>query len=295
MKKTAIILLSYIVIPGLLAAQGKEGNVWMLGYPASPGFEKPYLGGSSVRFNNGGIDTLSFNVGGEMSSSTSISDDNGNLLFYSNGCEMYNREYQIMQNGNAITATRHGNGQDWWITFPGWRTNNYLVFLLDSLGLHGPDIQSVGAFPMGSGGYGQSTFSPDGSKYAEICFFQGQVLDFDRCSGKFSNARVINYDTIGGNQCGGVAFSPNSRYMYVSRCDSIFQFDMSVTDFNSTKQTIAQFDGIFDSTGLKGPGFYTLLNGPDDKIYINTPSSTKAFYIIQKPNESGTTLWVACS
>lgn len=374
MKRIFVFLLSFSFSTNLLNAQGKEGNTWVLGYPTSSGASLPNFGGSIVQFKNGGIDTTSFTVGGYMSLSTSISDDNGDLQFYSNGCEIYNREYQIMQNGNAIsagesydlactgalgiiiyntfqgimsfpwpkheglfmsvyifqnepgvvknevhtatidmsldngkggvtdknvlafegrtsqwymTATRHGNGQDWWITFPELKTNNYLVFLLDSLGLHGPDVQAVGAFPMGSGGHGQSAFSPDGTKYAEICFFQGQVLDFDRCSGKFSNAQIINYDTIGGNYCAGVAFSPNSRYMYASRCDSIFQFDMSATDFNSTKQAIAQYDSIIDSTGLRGPGFYTLLNGPDDKIYINSASSTKALHVIHHPNEPG--------
>ncbi len=355
------------------------GNTWVLGYPAEIGFEQPYIGGSIVTFNNGFADTSRFAADGLMSLSSSISDENGRLLFYSNGCEIYNHEFKIIMNGNAIAdgptydlvctgalgikaynefqgiislpwpnhekkykaiyifqpkpyiatneihtvtidmdlfngqggvveknsnlfsdrtsnwfmvATRHGNGQDWWITLPEYRTNAYFVFLLDSLGIHGPNIQENAGLLLGSGGHGQSAFSPDGSRYAEVCFFQGQVLDFDRCTGKFSNPRIIDFETTGDvdneiNACAGVAFSPDSRFMYVSRCDSLFQYDMQAKDFNESRQTVAQFDGILDTSGLRDPSFYTLLNAPDGKIYMNSYSSTKALHVINHPNQVG--------
>jgi hypothetical protein len=363
----------------LCNAQSKAGNNWLLGYPPEPGFEVPYSGGSVVRFTDIGVDTSRFTAGGFMSVSSSISDSTGKLLFYTNGCEMYNREYQIMLNGNAISAgesydltctgatgikgygefqllmtlpwphkadkyvsayiflnkpntllievhfstidmtldngkggvvdknlelysdkvlngfmnaTRHGNGIDWWVTFPEYQSSNYLSFLLDSTGLHPPAIQDVGFFSDGCSGHGQSAFSPDGTKYAEVCFFRGQVMDFDRCTGKFSHARVIDFETTGDpaneeNGCAGVAFSPDSRFMYVSRCDSLYQYDMLAKDFNSSRQTIAWYDGQPDTTGMRASGFYTLLTAPDDKIYINMSWSTKALHVIHHPNEKG--------
>jgi len=373
MRKTIIPLFTYLLFPSLLAAQGKEGNVWVLGYPPNPGFERPYLGGSLIKFGDGGIDTSQFAALRSMVSSSSIADKNGSLLFYSNGCDILNRNHEIMSNGENInnvvgglydlycvnepraygelqdmlilpfpkhndlytlihirypvsgqaisqmkqstvdmsldgglggvveknealfderitngymTATRHGNGLDWWITVPEWHKTQKLVFLLDSLGLHGPEIQEGAGLLTGSGGYGQAAFSPDGTKYAEICFFQGQVLDFDRCSGKFSNPRVINYDSTGGNNYAGVAFSPNSRYMYISRSDSLYQFDMNASNFNDSRLTVAQYDGMPDSTFMKGSDFYTLLTAPDDKIYI-CPLQSKALHIIHQPNERG--------
>jgi hypothetical protein len=186
-----------------------------------------------------------------------------------------------------LVSIRHGNGYDWWITAAEWRTRRYFVYLLDSLGIHGPDLQEAGILT-GSGGSGQSAFSPVVTKYAEACFFQGQIMDFDRCTGKFSNPRVIQFDTSGANQCAGVAFSPNSRYLYVSRCDSLYQYDLSVEDFNSTRQTVAYFDGVGDPAGLKNPFFYTMLLAPDNKIYMNAPGSTKALHVIHRPNERGT-------
>jgi hypothetical protein len=186
-----------------------------------------------------------------------------------------------------MTAVRHGNGIDWWITIPEWRNTKKIVFLLDSLGVHGPDIQEKAGILTGSGGYGQAVFSPDGGKYAEICFFQGQLLDFDRCTGKFSRPQIIQFDTAY-NERAGVAFSPDSRYLYVSRTDSIYQYDLSAADFNASRLTIASDEGLdYDSTGLKNAHFYSMLLGPDGKIYIGGPGVTKALHIIHHPNERG--------
>lgn len=373
MKKALHLFVLYFLFINFLWGQSKEGNVWVLGYPPDPDFPSDLFGGTLVNFNNGKPDTSRFTIQRSMFTSSSITDGNGNLLFYSNGCDILNRNHQIMLNGDDInstgdayynlycangikaygeiqdmltfswpkhenlykiihiryepfetsseiwnttvdmeldggmgevveksvkifdggtsdgymTATRHGNGEDWWITAPEWRTTRKFVFLLDSLGIHGPDIQEEAGILTGSGGYGQAAFSPDGTKYAEVCFFQGQVMDFDRCTGKFSNPRVIQINFPQVNDCAGAAFSPDSRYLYVSVCDSLFQYDLSKENFNSTRQTVACFDGIKDSMGLKDAYFYTMLLAPDDKIYMNTPGSTKALHIIHRPNEPG--------
>lgn len=374
MKKVLYTIILYGLFVNPVFGQSKEGNNWVLGYPPDPDFPVGYIGGALIDFNSGAPDTSHFSVDGGMYTSGTISDIDGNLLFYSNGCRVYNAKHEIMPNGDVLggpgevfecccndsllragyagqgmtalpwpkhpklykiiqtwqtslfkipdlllestidmslsssdgdvveksklvssgleingflTSVRHGNGEDWWITMPEWRTRRYFIYLLDSLGLHGPEIQENAGALTGSGGYGQAAFSPDGARYAEMCFFQGQVMDFDRCTGWFSNPRIIQYDTSGANQCAGVAFSPNSRYLYVSRCDSLYQYDMSVEDFNSTRQTVAYFDGMVDSSGLKNPFFYTMLSGPDGKIYMNSPGSTKALHIIHNPDEKG--------
>ncbi len=85
MKKTFILLLLNGFLHNLLNAQGKEGNVWVLGYPPNPGFKRPYIGGSLVKFGGSDIDTSQFTALRSMISSSSIADEHGNLLFYSNG------------------------------------------------------------------------------------------------------------------------------------------------------------------------------------------------------------------
>jgi hypothetical protein len=98
-------LLFYMTICAFTCnAQVKTGNNWILGSPPEPGFEVPYIGGTIVTFTDMGADTSRFMADGFMSVSSSISDSNGQMLFYSNGCEIYNREYQIMTNGDAMSA-----------------------------------------------------------------------------------------------------------------------------------------------------------------------------------------------
>ena len=41
---------------------------------------------------------------GFTDNNTSISDDDGNLLFYFNGCAVINRLHQVMPNGDSINA-----------------------------------------------------------------------------------------------------------------------------------------------------------------------------------------------
>jgi hypothetical protein len=373
MKKVLYAIVLYWLFVNSVFGQSKEGNNWVLGYPPDPDFPIGYLGGTLIGFNSGQPDTSHFSVDGGMYTSGTMSDINGNLLFYSNGCRVYNAKHEIMFNGDVLggpgevfdcccdtlqraiyiwqgmvalpwpkhpqlykiiqtwytklfkvsdlllestidmglsggdgevieknklvsfglevngflTSVRHGNGEDWWITMPEWQTRRYFIYRLDSLGLYGPAIQENAGILTGSGGNGQATFSPDGSRYAEVCFLQGQIMDFDRCTGRFSNPRVIQFngDSL---RCGAtVSFSPDSRLLYVALCDTLYQYDLSVEDFNSTRMVVAQFDGVVDNTGMKSPFFDSMLLGPDDKIYMNSGTSSKALHIIHQPNQRG--------
>lgn len=374
MKKSILLFaLLFFLFSRTASAQNKEGYTWVLGYPPDPCCPAPdYFGGSVVSFKTGAPVVSKCTVDGGMVASVSMSGLDGDLLFYSNGCEVHGADYQIIDNGNAVsagttydlacltsvhlaygvlqgrialpwprhlgqykfiylyhfepyvaknqvnyatidmranngagavteknlsvydersanwymTAVRHGNGQDWWVTLPEYRAGNRFVYLLDSLGVHGPDVQEGVGLNPGTRGYGQCAFSPDGSKYAEVGPLEGQILDFDRCKGKFSGLRAIQFDTVD-NTCAGVAFSPDSRYLYVSRTDSIYQYDLSAADFNASRLTIAFDEGGMDSAGLKNPYFYSMLLGPDGKIYIGGPGVTKALHIIHHPNERG--------
>lgn len=65
-----------------------ENNNWYFGYKVGLNFS-----GSSPQFLNNSQMT-------SMTSSATISDSNGNLLFYSDGLEIWNREHQVMTNGD---------------------------------------------------------------------------------------------------------------------------------------------------------------------------------------------------
>ena len=76
-------------------------HIWLTGYdefPALPGY-----GYAQIRFQGDSVlvtpAQLAFNF---ESTLAALSDESGNLLFYSNGCAVANREHEIMPNGAGL-------------------------------------------------------------------------------------------------------------------------------------------------------------------------------------------------
>ncbi len=92
-KFRIIILFSLLALPILSFSQGKEANIWYFG---------AYAG---VDFNAGSPpDSLTDSqmLCDSQRGSASIADSMGNLLFYTNGREVWNRNHTIMPNANDI-------------------------------------------------------------------------------------------------------------------------------------------------------------------------------------------------
>jgi len=189
-------------------------------------------------------------------------------------------------NSGRITAVRHANGRDWWIFCHKVNTNTFYRFLLTPDGVSLNGTQSVGIIrPRDSG---QVCFSPDGSKFA---YYWGQfnqdleIFDFDRCTGLFSNpVQILISDA---NSMGGVAFSPNSRYLYVSSVEDVYQYDTEAADIEASMVHIAEWDGFYSPF----PPFATLFDiaqlAPDGKIYIATGNGTQHLHVIHDPDAGG--------
>lgn len=192
-----------------------------------------------------------------------------------------------------LAATRHGNGRDWWLLIPEYNTNVYYNFLLTPEGLIDKGPQAVG-MPVGEG-VGQALFSPDGTKYARnemIDIGQDDIVslyDFDRCTGLLSSPSHLPYGD--GAYAGGLAFSPNSKFLYIPHSTKILQLDMEEPDILSALDTVAVWDTFFSPS----PPFATLFNlaslAPDGKIYINSPNSTDRLHVIHEPDKKG----IACN
>ena len=102
MRKIAVFLFCFACCSALLLAQKEDYN-WILGYPDDPTSPAPpYFGGTLLNFKNGQPDTVRFVTNAGTAESSSISDEQGNLLFYTNGCEVYDRNHHIMPNGDQI-------------------------------------------------------------------------------------------------------------------------------------------------------------------------------------------------
>jgi Secretion system C-terminal sorting domain len=183
------------------------------------------------------------------------------------------------------TAVRHGNGRDWWIVVPRLGTNGYTILLLTPEGIQGPFLQEIGTVPpLSSSCCGQTAFSADGGKYFKFLPFSGlQILDFDRCSGQFSNPLYIDYrpDSLG---LGGVVGSPNSRFLYLSTGQYMYQYDLYSSNIPASRQTVGVYDGYVNPFPA---GFYQGARGPDGKIYHISNNGVKVMHVMHNPDELG--------
>ncbi len=179
-----------------------------------------------------------------------------------------------------ISACRHANGRDWWVLVFKHFSNEYLRYLLHPGGIMAYPADSVGV--MRRTGVGQAVFSPDGTQYAKFDLQMGPQLslyDFDRCTGTLSNFRQLNY-TYPTGISGGLAFSPNSRYLYVFSNDYAVQYDTYADETQSSVTLVAQYQVVPDMQRFSGGQL-----APDGKIYISG----------QCPAAGGRSVWQARS
>jgi hypothetical protein len=192
-------------------------------------------------------------------------------------------------NPGKITACKHANGRDWWVVCQRVNSNTYFKFLVTPTGILGPFIQNIGNARTWD--FGMAGFSPDGTKYAsfhaEYLYIGGlDIFDFDRCTGVFSNSTHINIPQTTGFS-GGMAFSPNSRYLYTANIENIYQFDMDAPNIASSQITVATWDGFYSPSPPFATLFEVMQLAPDGKIYISTGNSTFHMHVMNYPDSAG--------
>ena len=200
-------------------------------------------------------------------------------------------------------SIRHANGRDWWLLLNYNYSNRYLKVLLGPEGFEEQGTQEVGDPTIL--GIDQSVVSSDGRFYGVYSWSglaQGPSessitwYEFDRCSGGMSNYNRHILSTNGVGSRGGVAFSPNSRFMYVAMEETIYQFDMEAEDIVASKTIVATYDGhidsSLDSTSMIETKFNLMQLAPNGKIYITVPwTRSRHLHVIDQPDSLG----VACN
>lgn len=179
-----------------------------------------------------------------------------------------------------------GEKEDYWWVIQGIRNSNeYYTMGWKSGILDTAFIQVIGDSTVRKGeAAAQSVFSSDGKKYARYAPADDLFLfDFDISSGELSNYRKIHVADSG--LIGGLAFSPNSRFLYACTVQDLYQFDVSMSDIQSTRTHIAHYDGFV--SGLPAT-FYFMQLGPDCKIYMIPPNGIDIMHVINYPNNKGT-------
>jgi hypothetical protein len=98
-----IIQFIFLLIPiGLIYAQEKRDNIWILGYGTNG--PNGLGGGGKLNFSNSTLNVIPFpNLVGD-GEITTVCDKNGNLALYASGCEVYNASDNLMENGDSINA-----------------------------------------------------------------------------------------------------------------------------------------------------------------------------------------------
>jgi hypothetical protein len=192
----------------------------------------------------------------------------------------------------TLAACKHANGRDWWIVM--MRDSSDLVYtmLLTPSGISSITTQSLGFPPHNSFNYSMG-FSPDGQKFA-YSYISGifgnayrdiRILDFDRCSGMFSNPLLIDLSTPNGGL--GMAFSPNSKYLYVADFDQIYQINTDTTDIPASVQIVAINDGYYSPQPPFWTDFWLMYLAANGKIYISSGNGVIDMHYINYPDSAG--------
>lgn len=182
----------------------------------------------------------------------------------------------------TFTAVRHGNGRDWWVLAPEFGGKVWHAFLLGPDGFSALPAQTVPLPGPACEKHIGTAASLQGDRVAHWGDCKVTVLDFDRCSGILGNVLQLPAPThwIPG---GGVAFSPSGRYLYATSQNVLFRADLYPGTPAAPKLDTVRFsyDPLKKST-LVVPGntFHVLVNGPDGRIYGNTPSRAGHLHVL---------------
>jgi hypothetical protein len=101
-----------------------QGNIWYFGEHAGVDFNS----GTPIAINGG----QTYNSGAYSEGTSSISDDSGNLIMYSNGEKVWNKNHLIMLNGDSLYGNYSSTHSSIIIPQPNSK-NNYFLFTVDDV------------------------------------------------------------------------------------------------------------------------------------------------------------------
>jgi hypothetical protein len=197
-------------------------------------------------------------------------------------------------NASNLTATRHANGRDWWLIKPSGQNRELkFKFLVSPHGISGPFVQEIKhqLVPLFSNdNFGQSTFSADGSLYAECSFGSSfTIYDFDRCTGELALKRIIEPSRLRKHlhyanepEWLGACFSPNGKYLYMCDFHHVYQLDLAEPNDTLAFMDISQEDTIYF------PEYSSMQLTPTGQIWLGCWAGASPFInAIMRPNEKG--------
>jgi hypothetical protein len=199
---------------------------------------------------------------------------------------------QVLYNTWAMDkpiAVKHANGRDWWIMMSDHLTNRHYTFLFNDTGIIDSFTQVAGFKPdpvVSRDAGGNNIFSPDGSIYVDSDSRNGhRIFDFDRCTGQLSNFRWIQLPEQ--QPFGGVAISPNSRFLYITASAWAMQYDLWEPDIAASVDTVAVWDGFCSPCPSASVSFGECQLAMNGKIYVVPNNSVYHISYIESPDIKG--------
>jgi hypothetical protein len=194
----------------------------------------------------------------------------------------------------GFSACKHANGRDWWVVALKDSSNMIYKVLITPNGISSITTQQVNMPVPVHANASQPSFSPDGTKFAfksgrggPNAYHDVRIFSFDRCTGMFDSSGYV----IRNNEFGfGLAFSPNSKYLYHSSFDKVYQLDTDAPNISLTDTTIAVFDGYCYPYGSLCTDFWLMYLAANSKIYITSSNFVIDLHYINSPDSAG----IAC-
>ncbi|MBK9106914.1 MAG: T9SS type A sorting domain-containing protein [Saprospiraceae bacterium] len=195
----------------------------------------------------------------------------------------------------SLIAARHANGVDWWLITSEDTKANYYVFYVSNIGVKLHNKYEFD-YNKSEGESVQTCFANCGNYIATaagvavLIKYNLYFLKFDRCTGEILNfqKKLIPFHSITWD--GGCCFSPDSKYLYYSTLDTLYQFPIS-SDTLGKRHIIGNYDSFRE--GISG-NFFSLTEfgpmqlAPDGKIYgQETGLQCRSMHVIHNPVGAG--------
>jgi hypothetical protein len=192
----------------------------------------------------------------------------------------------------GIAACKHANGRDWWLVIEKDSTDIIYTLLLTPTGIASINSQSLGMTAHNSYS-GQPQFSSDGNKFSYHWVHgtsgsythEVRIFNFDRCSGIFSNG--VDVMTLESNDGIGLSFSNDSKYLYFSTFNKVYQLNTDTTDIQASMQMVALNDNYYSPVFPFQTDFWLMYLAANGKIYISSGNSVLDLHFINYPDSGG--------
>jgi hypothetical protein len=193
----------------------------------------------------------------------------------------------------GIGVCQHANGRDWWIVVLRDYSNLIFKVLLTPNGISSVTTQILNV-PFAYSNVCQPTFSPDGTKFSYTYGHSGitpfhdvRLFHFDRCNGMFSDTTYIPFSD--GTTGFGLAFSPDSKYLYHCSFQKIYQINTDTNNIVGTVDTVAYNDGYYSPYPPFQSNFWLMYLAANGKIYVSSGSGVIDMHYINYPDLPDTT------